>query len=28
MGPLIAYDRITTVEKIMKGLEEGSKKYE
>ena len=28
MGPLIAYDRITTVEKIMKGLEEGSIKYE
>ena len=28
MGPLIAYDRLTTVEKIMKGLEEGSKKYE
>ena len=27
MGPLIAYDRLTTVEKIMKGLEEGSKKY-
>lgn len=28
MGPLIAYDRLTTVEKIMKGLDEGSKKYE
>ena len=28
MGPLIAYDRLTTVEKIMKGLEKGSKKYE
>ena len=28
MGPLIAYDRLTTVEKIMKGLEEGSRKYE
>ena len=28
MGPLIAYDRLTTVEKIMKGLEEGSTKYE
>jgi len=28
MGPLIAYDRLTTVDKIMKGLEEGSKKYE
>ena len=28
MGPLIAYDRHTTVEKIMKGLDEGSKKYE
>ena len=28
MGPLIAYDRLTTVEKIMKGLEEGSNKYE
>ena len=28
MEPRIAYDRITTVEKIMKGLEEGSKKYE
>ena len=28
MGPLIAYDRLTTVEKIMKGLGEGSKKYE
>lgn len=28
MGPLIAYDRLTTVEKIMKGLEEGSKKYD
>ena len=28
MGPLIAYDRLTTVEKIMKGLEIGSKKYE
>ncbi len=28
MGPLIAYDRITTVEKIMKGLDEGSKKYD
>ena len=28
MGPLIAYDRLTTVDKIMKGLDEGSKKYE
>ena len=28
MGPLIAYDRLTTVDKIMKGLEMGSKKYE
>lgn len=28
MGPLIAYDRLTTVEKIMKGLDGGSKKYE
>ena len=28
MGPLIAYDRLTTVEKIMKGLEIGSNKYE
>ena len=28
MGPLIAYDRVTTVDKIMKGLEEGSKKYD
>ena len=28
MGPLIAYDRITTVDKIMKGLEKGAKKYE
>ena len=28
MGPLIAYDRLTTVEKIMKGLDAGSKKYE
>ena len=28
MGPLIAYDRLTTVDKIMKGLERGSKKYE
>lgn len=28
MGPLIAYDRKTTVEKIMKGLEKGCKKYE
>ena len=28
MGPLIAYDRLTTVEKITKGLEIGSKKYE
>ena len=28
MGPLIAYDRLTTVDKIMKGLEEGSKKYD
>ncbi len=28
MGPLIAYDRLTTVEKIMKGLEIGSKKYD
>ena len=28
MGPLIAYDRLTTVDKIMKGLEEGSRKYE
>ena len=28
MGPLIAYDRLTTVDKIMKGLEIGSKKYE
>ena len=28
MGPLIAYDRLTTVDKIMKGLEKGSKKYE
>lgn len=28
MGPLIAYDRLTTVEKIMKGLGEGSKKYD
>ena len=27
MGPLIAYDRLTTVDKIMKGLEKGSKKY-
>ena len=28
MGPLIAYDRLTTVDKIMKGLEKGSKAYE
>ena len=28
MGPLIAYDRLTTVDKIMRGLEEGSSKYE
>jgi len=28
MGPLIAYDRLTTVDKIMKGLEKGSKEYE
>ena len=28
MGPLIAYDRLTTVDKIMKGLEKGSRKYE
>lgn len=28
MGPLIAYDRKTTVEKIMRGLEKGSKKYD
>ena len=28
MGPLIAYDRLTTVEKIMKGLDAGSKKYD
>ena len=28
MGPLIAYDRLTTVDKIMKGLEKGSKQYE
>ena len=28
MGPLIAYDRLTTVDKIMKGLEMGSEKYE
>ena len=28
MGPLIAYDRLTTVEKIMKCLDEGSKKYD
>ena len=28
MGPLIAYDRLTTVDKIMKGLEKGSEKYE
>lgn len=28
MGPLIAYDRKTTVKKIMEGLEKGSKKYE
>lgn len=28
MGPLIAYDRKTTVAKIMEGLERGSKKYE
>jgi len=28
MGPLIAYDRLTTVDKIMKGLDEGSRKYE
>jgi UDP-N-acetylmuramoylalanine--D-glutamate ligase len=28
MGPLIAYDRLTTVDKIMKGLEEGVEKYE
>ena len=28
MGPLIAYDRLTTVDKIMKGLERGVKKYE
>ncbi|MGN0176972.1 MAG: Mur ligase family protein [Methanobrevibacter sp.] len=28
MGPLIAYDRLTTVDKITKGLEIGSKKYE
>ena len=28
MGPLIAYDRLTVVDKIMKGLEEGSKKYD
>ncbi|WP_407379592.1 Mur ligase family protein [Methanobrevibacter sp.] len=28
MGPLIAYDRLTTVEKIMKGLEKGSNKYD
>lgn len=28
MGPLIAYDRLTTVEKIMEGLERGCKKYD
>ena len=28
MGPLIAYDRLTTVDKIMKGLEKGSNEYE
>ena len=28
MGPLIAYDRLTTVDKIMRGLEKGSKKHE
>jgi UDP-N-acetylmuramoylalanine--D-glutamate ligase len=28
MGPLIAYDRLTTVDKIMKGLEKGVEKYE
>ena len=28
MGPLIAYDRKTTVAKIMEGLKKGSKKYE
>ena len=28
MGPLIAYDRLTTVDKIMKGLEKGARKYE
>ena len=28
MGPLIAYDRLTTVEKIMKGLESGVEKYD
>jgi UDP-N-acetylmuramoylalanine--D-glutamate ligase len=28
MGPLIAYDRLTTVDKIMKGLEKGVSKYE
>lgn len=28
MGPLIAYDRLTTVDKIMKGLDEGCRKYE
>lgn len=28
MGPLIAYDRITTVEKIMEGLERGCNKYD
>ena len=28
MGPLIAYDRLTTVDKIMKGLDKGCKKYE
>jgi UDP-N-acetylmuramoylalanine--D-glutamate ligase len=28
MGPLIAYDRLTTVDKIMKGLEKGVNKYE
>jgi len=28
MGPLIAYDRLTTVDKIMKGLDKGSRKYE
>lgn len=28
MGPLIAYDRLTTVEKIMEGLERGCNKYD